>query len=73
MTTNNKGLTLEEIYNYLCWHDKRHPLYMAMIMPHEEEIQQPRINCLCDNCFYGRDKLAMEILRLLEKEGHNTK
>ena len=23
--------------------------------------------CYCDNCFYGRDKLANEILRLMEK------
>ena len=26
----------------------------------------PRINCACDNCFYGRDRLALQLIDALE-------
>jgi hypothetical protein len=56
-------MTEQEIFEHLCVYDKRSPFC-------NEEItgpQEPRIDCFCDNCFYGRDKLAVEILRLQEK------
>ena len=45
----------------------------------DDDPRQPReLGCACDNCFYGRDRLAMEIIRLraaLESlyEAANTK
>jgi hypothetical protein len=32
------------------------------------DIPEPRAGCCCDNCFYGRDALALEILRLRGKD-----
>lgn len=51
-------MTKQEIYENLCNYDKRNPYYDT------DYIETPRQNCYCDNCFYGRDKLAIEILRL---------
>lgn len=50
----------EEIYENLCIGDHRNPDY------EECEDDVPRADCFCDNCFYRRDALAMEILRLKE-------
>jgi len=46
-----------EILSNLCYHDPRNPDYT------DDDDDKPE-NCYCDNCFYGRDKLAKEILRL---------
>jgi hypothetical protein len=53
----------------LCFFDPRNPNNII------DEFDKPRTDrkekCYCDNCFYGRDKLALEILRLqkyLDKE-----
>ena len=52
-------MEIEEIYSNLCSYDKRNPYY-------EDDFcdEEPRKNCHCDNCFYGRDKLALEIIVL---------
>lgn len=53
----------EEVFKNLCSYDSRNPDYMYF--PEDgDEIPVPRNDCACDNCFYGRDKLAMEIMRL---------
>lgn len=49
------------LYEKLCICDKRHPYHDT---EYADEI--PRQGCACDNCFYGRDKLALEIIRLQE-------
>lgn len=60
-----------ETLSYICYYDKRNPEYC-----HEEydddNIEQKKDRCFCDNCFYGRHKLALEILRL-QKELNTNK
>lgn len=57
-------MTTPEVYERLCWYDKRNPNYVEQ---NENDIRAPRILCVCDNCFYGRDKMAMEIIKLQEE------
>ena len=40
---------------YLCWYDPRHPDFTG-------EEDKPE-NCCCDNCFYGKHKLADALLQ----------
>lgn len=47
-------------FPYLCWYDPRNPNYNKYTPP---DIK-PRNNCFCDNCFMGRDKLALYIIKL---------
>jgi hypothetical protein len=51
------------LYSYLCYYDPRNPYFDQDSIPSE-----PR--CFCDNCFYGRTTLALELIRLtnLNKE-----
>ena len=61
-------MTPEELHGNLCTKDPRNPMYddiWGWYPP--EEIPKPRKDCACDNCFYGRDALALEILRLAKK------
>jgi len=53
-----------EIFSNLCIADPRNPEYIDAYGWQDDEIPTPRINCHCDNCFYGRDRLALEIIRL---------
>jgi hypothetical protein len=48
-------MTPVEITENLCSYDPRNPNYI-------ECGREPRVDCRCDNCFYGRDLLAREIL-----------
>lgn len=52
-------MELEEIYSNLCWHDPRSPSY------DKDDMKQKK--CSCDNCFYGSNRLALEILKLREE------
>lgn len=56
-------MELNEIYEKLCYYDERNPDSVALELEVHER-KPPRENCFCDNCFYGRDRLALEILRL---------
>ena len=47
----------------LCIYDPRNPCFDSSV-DLEGTAQDTRDNCSCDNCFYGRDKLAQEIIRL---------
>jgi hypothetical protein len=60
-------MTREEVLTSLCYYDKRNP---DSYWPPEDMdgAPEPRKGCSCDNCFYGRDKLAVYILELT-KEG----
>ena len=66
----------EEILSKLCSYDKRNPNCTA----DDEEIEDHKIQllkdskklgydktCSCDNCFYGRTRLAEHILYLISK------
>lgn len=57
-------MTDEEVRSHLCYKDPRNPMYNFNDIYDGEDIPIPRKDCYCDNCFYGKDKLALEILRL---------
>lgn len=50
-------MNIKEVYEKLCVHDRRNPDYIEKD-PFEKD------SCYCDNCFYGRHTLAIEILKL---------
>jgi len=54
-------MTTPNPFDYLCWYDSR---YTDYVQPEEDD--EPGNRCGCDNCFYGRTALALEILRLRE-------
>lgn len=66
LESKESKLTLEEIHWALCTKDPRYPMFQDIYDPwdDEEELPIPRQDCSCDSCFYGQDRLAMEILRL---------
>lgn len=47
-----------EIFERLCVYDRRSPYFI------DQEDREACSDCFCDNCFYGRHKLALEVLRL---------
>lgn len=49
------------IYENLCVHDPRNPFYAD---DRDENTLEIAGDCYCDNCFYGRHDLAVEILKL---------
>jgi hypothetical protein len=54
-----------EIYENLCAYDPRNPYYEVLKGAFVDDLPKPREEgCACDTCFYGRDVLAMEILKL---------
>jgi hypothetical protein len=63
------NLTMTEIAEKLCYYDTRNPDGVKSYMT-EEEIKEEgytatsKHDCSCDNCFYGRTKLALYILKL---------
>jgi hypothetical protein len=67
-------MTLEQIKINLCYYDDRNPDFIITeeYGYDKEEIDAigsyAKINCSCDNCFYGRAKLAEYILKILKNE-----
>lgn len=59
-------MELAEVYENLCTKDPRSPYWSSLYVDDDDDDPppEPRGDCYCDNCFYGRDKLALEILRL---------
>jgi len=63
-------MTKEEITLKLCSYDTRNPDGVKSYMT-EEEIKEEgytetsKQDCGCDNCYYGRTKLALYILKLI--------
>lgn len=55
----------EEIFDRLCIRDKRNPMFQDIYGDCEaNELPEPRgEDCYCYACFYGRDGLALEILK----------
>ena len=62
-------MKIEDIYSNLCSYDKRNPMYGDITYGLDEDcIQSPREKtCFCDNCFYGRDKLALSLLNSIRE------
>ncbi len=61
-------MTKEEVLESLCYYDKRNPDCTAdddEIEIHQKELSKKGKNCSCDNCFYGRTKLAEELLKFI--------
>ena len=58
-------MEISEIYSKLCYHDTRNPDGVISYMTKEEILEEGYIDgsksddCSCDNCFYGRNKLAL--------------
>ena len=64
-------MNIETAYESLCIMDERNPLN-ADVTAYEREPDEPipgarEKGCACDSCFYGKDSLAVEIIRLQEK------
>lgn len=56
-------MDISEVSENLCSYDKRNHLGL-----HDEEDEKPN-PCYCDNCFYGKDKLANELLKYISAYG----
>jgi len=52
-------MTLNEIKSMLCFYDPRNTDYN----PYNNVLEKHN-DCSCDNCYYGRTKLAEEIIML---------
>jgi hypothetical protein len=52
------------IYSRLCVYDKRNPDYLPY---DEDDLTRKPTNCNCDNCFYGRTKMADFIIQSLQQ------
>lgn len=53
----------------LCYYDSRNPdNVLEHIDYSEEEYRLLEGDCLCDNCFYGRTKLASYIIDVVLKK-----
>ena len=68
-------MTQKEILSSLCYRDTRNPLGVSSYLTQEEieeegHTDKAKENCHCDNCFYGKTKLAEYILKLQE-DGKN--
>ncbi len=48
----------------LCWYDPRRPDHAELWQ--DQEVPEPRNNCHCDACYYGRDKLAVAMLEIIK-------
>lgn len=61
---------LRQISNDLCMYDPRNPYHEDVTCCYDEDDPPPppRVKCSCDNCFYGRDRLAVMLLNLLERK-----
>lgn len=56
-------MNIETIHSYLCTEDTRHELARDLY-DEDDELTPRKSRCGCDNCFYSRDPLAMELLKL---------
>lgn len=61
-------MTMEQIKGCLCIYDERHPDYSYTKQYREQvgEIPKPRDHCHCDNCFEGRDPLAVALIDIYD-------
>lgn len=62
-------MDIDEVLHNLCLYDSRHPLYADLVFDDEDRPVPRAPGCACDNCFYGRDRLAVALLEALEARG----
>lgn len=55
---------MSKLFDDLCYKDKRNPMYYDVY--DEDDSPVAREDCYCDNCFGGKDRLALVALELLE-------
>ena len=66
-------MTRQEIKEELCYYDLRNPDAVGIYGKTEEKLKEngygnhAKEDCYCDNCFYGRTKLAEELLKLTKE------
>ena len=58
-------MTRNEILSRLCVYDERNPDYLPF---DEDDLSRKPIDCACDNCYYGRKKMAEFILSQLPQQ-----
>ena len=58
----------EEVYAYLCNRDSRNPYWEWIWIDEDQPPPPARKDCYCTNCTQLYDKLAMEILRLMDEK-----
>lgn len=68
-------MTKNQILQNLCYYDEMNPdcvLDGEELKEYQEKINKNKkaghTGCACDNCFYGRTRLAEEILRFIGHE-----
>lgn len=54
-----------KVLENLCYYDERNPNNIKL---DDEDFTYVKEDCYCDNCFYGKTKLAEYILELLDKK-----
>ena len=59
-------MNYKEVCECLCYYDKRNPNCCS-------ELEDKPDDCHCANCFYGRDKLARELLTLIRPKKKSKK
>ncbi len=62
-------MTKEEILSNLCYYDKRNPECIFddnEIKDHTDRNSKRGKLCACDSCFYGKTKLANELLKYIK-------
>lgn len=64
--TRTDAEILELALNHLCLRDHRSPMFDELYGA-DDTIPLPRNGCSCDECFYGRDAMALVILQQLSQ------
>ena len=54
-------MNYEEVLENLCYYDRRNPLSVNHVDEDDSPYDKTK-KCSCDNCFYGRTKLANHII-----------
>jgi len=64
----------QEILEGLCYYDKRNPMCTddEAIEIHNKSLLRSGATCSCDNCFYGRTKMAEHILAIQGTQASET-
>lgn len=55
---------MNKLFDDLCYKDNRNPMYSDIY--DEDDNPTPRVDCFCDNCFSGKDRIALVALALLK-------
>lgn len=59
-------MELQQILDSLCAYDPRNPYYLELDDDEKIDVSDPNRICYCDNCFQGKTRLAVELLKFIE-------